>query len=88
MITFVDEKYLGDYNIQDGARLTLIVKKLSTDRPSPIQGNQTVPMSLPPVWEKLHSFLRRHFKEKDAELVLAEFRKVRFTVKILFKFSK
>lgn len=78
-LLFVDDKLLKDYDIQDGARLTLVVKKSSRDSPSPVTTGHPVPAPLPPVWEKLQTFLRRHFTEKDAELVLAEFRKVRNT---------
>ncbi|XP_076448463.1 ubiquitin-like protein 4A [Babylonia areolata] len=76
-----DDKLLKDYDIQDGARLTLVVKRCVRDTPSPITPSQTLPTPapspapLPPVWEKLHVFLKRHFKERDADLVLAEFRK-------------
>ncbi|KAL8610215.1 hypothetical protein ACOMHN_038910 [Nucella lapillus] len=70
-----DDKLLKDYDIQDGARLTLVVKKSVRDTPSPLTPSQPFPAPLPPVWEKLRTFLKRHFKERDAELVLAEFRK-------------
>ncbi|XP_025107818.1 ubiquitin-like protein 4A [Pomacea canaliculata] len=70
-----DEKLLKDYDIQDGTKLTLVVKKSSRDSPSPCTPDLASSTSLPPVWEKLHMFLRRHFREKDADLVLAEFRK-------------
>ncbi|KAK7489731.1 hypothetical protein BaRGS_00019126 [Batillaria attramentaria] len=73
--TLGDDKALKEYEIVDGARLTLVVKKSSRDSPSPVTTSQPVPAPLAPVWEKLHLFLRRHFRERDADLVLAEFRK-------------
>ncbi|KAK7102609.1 ubiquitin-like protein 4A [Littorina saxatilis] len=70
-----DDKLLKDYEIQDGARLTLVVRKSSRDTPSPVTGNHQAPAPLPPVWQKMLVFLKRHFRERDADLVLAEFRK-------------
>ncbi|ESO98524.1 hypothetical protein LOTGIDRAFT_174210 [Lottia gigantea] len=59
-----DNKKLCDYDIKDGARIMLTVKK--TD----IQESFVVSS---PNWKKLSVFLKRHFKEKDADLVLKEF---------------
>jgi hypothetical protein len=70
----------------------LVVKKSSIDAPfsSPVTAQQLVqpcPMPaepLPPVWEKMQTFLRRHFREKDADLVLTEFRKVRVQFNFIY----
>ncbi|GFO22629.1 ubiquitin-like protein 4a [Plakobranchus ocellatus] len=78
----MDAKPLRDYGVEDCAKITLVIKKSSTKpvanvpsvgasaKPAP---SNSVPQR--PVWEKLRMFLRRHFREKDAEVVLLEFQK-------------
>lgn len=83
-----DTKPLKDYGVEDSCKITLVIKKSvvkPSDSPNLASSQNTCPAepqnSCPveterPVWEKLRVFLRRHFRERDVEAVLQEFRKV------------
>ncbi|KAK6177414.1 hypothetical protein SNE40_015519 [Patella caerulea] len=63
--SMLDSKKLSEYDIVDGVRIMLTVKK--TDN------KDSAVITASPVWQKMLLFLKRHFKEKDADLVLKEF---------------
>ncbi|BFZ08928.1 hypothetical protein BsWGS_11967 [Bradybaena similaris] len=75
----LDTKPLKDYGVEDSCKITLVVKKsmlkpLDPSNPaSPQVPSPTEPER--PVWEKMRVFLRRHFRERDVEAVLQEFKK-------------
>ncbi|KAL8618166.1 hypothetical protein ACOMHN_059173 [Nucella lapillus] len=79
----LDEHFLKDYEIQHGSTLLLTVNdvpKCPRERDHPSQNtsddsNASLQRPLPHVWETLLTFLKRHFTEKDAEVVLVEFQK-------------
>ncbi|XP_067683635.1 ubiquitin-like protein 4A isoform X2 [Haliotis asinina] len=74
-----DSKQLSEYNVEDGSKLTVVSRPGSaTSASSADSVSKTVSSDTgasAPVWTKLQTFLRRHYTEKDADLVLAEFRK-------------
>ena len=82
-----DGKPLKDYGVEDSCKITLVIKKgsIKSNVPAtPTTSEKTSQAeSESPVWEKMRTFLRRHFKEGDVEPVLQEFRDVSLTLKIL-----
>uniref|UniRef100_A0A0B6Y6N4 Ubiquitin-like domain-containing protein n=1 Tax=Arion vulgaris TaxID=1028688 RepID=A0A0B6Y6N4_9EUPU len=75
----LDTKPLKDYGVEDSCKITLVVKKsilkqpelpdpASLQKPSPAEPER-------PVWEKMRVFLLRHFRERDVEAVLQEFKR-------------
>ncbi|RUS72441.1 hypothetical protein EGW08_019803 [Elysia chlorotica] len=78
----LDGKLLKDYGVEDCAKITLVVKKSTSKQPAGASGeegrarqNASKNVQQKAVWEKLRTFLLRHFREKDAEAVLLEFQK-------------
>jgi len=75
----MDGKLLRDYGVEDSCKITLVIKKGSVKSNAPTVAPTTSENVLPsqpesPVWEKMRTFLKRHFKESDVEPVLREFR--------------
>lgn len=79
--TLIDGKRLSDYHISDGDKLFLFQKKGDMSGAStPITPGQVVsPLnvtgSTTVLWDKLYTFLQRHFTKIDAQKVLEEFQK-------------
>ena len=72
--SLADDKLLSFYNICDGDKLFLFQKKpLTSMTPTTPDCNPLVNKSVS--WEKLDSFLKRHFTPQDAEKVSTEFKK-------------
>ncbi|XP_046357729.1 ubiquitin-like protein 4A [Haliotis rufescens] len=71
-----DNKQLSEYNIEDGSKLTVVSRPGSASSADSVSKTVSSDTDVSaPVWTKLQTFLRRHYTEKDADLVLAEFRK-------------
>ncbi|XP_055882121.1 ubiquitin-like protein 4A [Biomphalaria glabrata] len=74
-----DTKPLRDYGVEDSGKIILVVKKSvykPTNTSSPLSPQILHPAQPEqPVWEKLRVFLQRHFRERDVEAVLQEFKK-------------
>ncbi|XP_071082801.1 ubiquitin-like protein 4A [Haliotis cracherodii] len=71
-----DNKQLSEYNIEDGSKLTVVARPGSASSADSVSKTVSSDTDVSaPVWTKLQTFLRRHYTEKDADLVLAEFRK-------------
>jgi len=81
----MDAKSLNEYGVEDSCKITLVIKKsvvksssqTTSSLPADISSSPKVSKPLKPespVWEKMRTFLRRHFRECDVEPVLKEFR--------------
>nr|ABO26652.1 ubiquitin-like protein [Haliotis discus discus] len=71
-----DNKQLSEYNIEGGSKLTVVARPGSASSADSVSKTVSSDTDVSaPVWTKLQTFLRRHYTEKDADLVLAEFRK-------------
>ena len=83
---YKDGKPLKDYGVQDSCKITLVIKKTSTKSVEPTLHKKTEKIWQPelesPVWKNLRAFLQRHFREKDVEAVLKEFKEVYIVVLI------
>ena len=75
---FPDEKTVQDCGLKEGDKVYVVVKKdqLGTPSPEPQSAHRE---SLDPssqLWQRLHGFLQKHFREQDIRSILREFQKV------------
>ncbi|CAL1531510.1 unnamed protein product [Lymnaea stagnalis] len=72
-----DTKPLKDYGVEDSGKITLVIKKSMLKPTDPSNTPQKFHPAEPerPVWDKLRVFLQRHFRDRDVEVVLQEFKK-------------
>ncbi|XP_059175847.1 ubiquitin-like protein 4A [Physella acuta] len=74
-----DTKPLRDYGVEDSGKIILVVKRpvtKSSDTTKTLSPQNIHPAEPErPVWEKLRVFLQRHFRDRDVEAVLQEFKK-------------
>jgi len=66
--TLADSQSLGDYNIVDGTKLHLVVRKVGSEEDEAQQEHA-------PLWAELEKTLAKHFTKDDAGRVLEQFKK-------------